>query len=88
MRGAEVLGGFNKTGMSHRRYCMRCGGHVMVEHPGMGLIDVPAARLPSLAFKPTVHLHYAERVMRLKDGLPKLRDFPKQAGGTGEVIPE
>jgi hypothetical protein len=88
VKGTELLGGFNKSGMSHRRYCTRCGSHVMVEHPGIGLTDVPAARLPSVVFKPTVHLHYAERAMPMKDGLPKLRDFPKQVGGTGEIIPE
>ena len=32
-QGAEWLGGFNKTGMSHRRFCQQCGGHLMVEHP-------------------------------------------------------
>jgi hypothetical protein len=39
-------------------------------------IDVPAGVLPTLAFKPTVHLNYEETVLPMKDGLPKLRDFP------------
>jgi hypothetical protein len=41
-----------------------------------------------LAFKPTVHLNYAETVLPMKDGLPKLKDFPLEAGGSGEAIPE
>jgi hypothetical protein len=30
----------------------------------------------------------AETVPPMKDGLPKLRDFPAEAGGSGEVMPE
>ena len=74
--------------MSVRRYCTKCGGNVMVDHPGLGLIDIPAGVLPTFAFKPTVHLNYEERVMSIKDGLPKLRDFPKEIGGTGETMAE
>ncbi len=40
VRGAEHLGRFNRTGMSDRRHCTRCGGHVMTAHPGLGLTDV------------------------------------------------
>ncbi len=87
-RGAEVLGRFNKTGFSDRRFCTRCGGHVMVDHPSLGLTDVHAATIPTVAFKPTVHLNYAETVLPIRDGLPKLRDFPTAAGGSGEVMPE
>lgn len=87
-RGTELLGGFNKIGMSDRRFCTLCGGHVMVSHPTLGFADVPAAMLPRLPFRPEVHLNYAETVLPMKDGLPKLRDFPAHAGGSGELIPE
>jgi len=87
-RGAALLGGINKTGMTNRRFCTRCGGHLMGEHPGMGLADVLAPKLPTIPFAPVVHLNYAETVFPMKDGLPKLRDFPAHAGGSGEVIPE
>jgi hypothetical protein len=87
-KGAELLGRFQKTAMSERRFCTTCGGHVMVGHPGLGLVDVYAATIPTLAFRPTVHLNYAETVLPMKDGLPKLRDFPVAAGGTGEAMPE
>lgn len=88
VEGAELLGRFNKTAMSHRRFCTRCGGHVMTDHPGLGLTDVYAAVLPSVPFVPTVHLNYAETVLPIRDGLRKLRDFPAEAGGSGEVVPE
>lgn len=87
-RGEISLGGFNKTGLSNRRFCTECGGHVMTEHPTLGYTDVYAAILPTLPFKPTVHLNYAETVLPITDGLPKLRDFPSHAGGAGDLIPE
>lgn len=87
-KGGEFLGGFNKAGTSHRRFCTRCGGHLMTEHPGLGFTDVHAAKLPTVAFEPTVHLNYAGTVLPIKDGLPKLKDFPAQAGGSGETVPE
>jgi hypothetical protein len=52
------------------------------------LIDVFAATIPTLAFKPGIHVNYAETVLPMKDGLPKLKDFPKELGGSGEVVPE
>ena len=87
-KGAELLGAFDKRGFSNRRFCMKCGGHVMVDHPSLGLADVHAATIPTFAFVPTVHLNYAETVLPMKDGLPKLRDFPAEVGGSGETLPE
>ena len=88
-KGAETMGRFNKTGFSERCFCSSCGGHIMTVHPTMGgAVDVRAAVLPALTFVPTVHLNYAETVMPIFDGLPKLRDFPTEAGGTGELMPE
>jgi len=47
-----------------------------------------AATLPALEFKPGVHVNYAETVLPLRDGLPKLKDFPKEFGGSGEMVAE
>ena len=87
-RGAEFLGRFNKTEMSDRCFCTKCGGHVMVDHPSLGLAHVYPAVIPTVAFRPTVHLNYAETVLPIKDGLSKLKDFPAEAGGSGALIPE
>ncbi|MCF8468657.1 MAG: GFA family protein [Sneathiella sp.] len=87
-RGAEHLGTYTKNPSSERQFCKTCGGHVMTDHPGMGLIDVYAATIPSLEFEPGVHVNYAETVLRMKDGLPKLKDFPAELGGSGEAVPE
>jgi hypothetical protein len=86
--GAEHIASFEKTPMSGRRWCARCGGHLMTAHPTLGLIDVFAATLPTLDFRPGVHVNYAETVLPMKDGLPKLRDFPAEFGGSGEAVPE
>jgi hypothetical protein len=34
-----------------------------------------------------VHVNYAETVLRMKDGLPKLKDFPAELGGSGQPCP-
>lgn len=87
-KGAEFIGRFVKTDLSDRKYCKSCGGHLMTEHPPLGLVDVYAATIPSLKFAPGVHVNYSETVLPIKDGLPKLKDFPAEFGGSGVAIPE
>ena len=86
--GSEHLRTFTKTPVSDRQYCVLCGGHLMTRHPGLGLVDVFAATIPSLQFAPGLHVNYAETVLPMKDGLPKLKDFPTAFGGSGEEVPE
>jgi hypothetical protein len=86
--GAEHVASFQKTEHSQRQYCAKCGGHLMARHPSLGLVDVFAATVPSLAFIPGVHVNYAEMVLPMRDGLPKLRDFPAELGGSGKTIAE
>ena len=87
-RGSDSIGHFKKTEMSDRQFCTQCGGHVMANHPPLGLTDVFAATIPGVAFVPGVHVNYAETVLPMKDGLPKLKDFPSEFGGSGETMPE
>ena len=86
--GTEQVATFQKTEASQRQYCKKCGGHLMTNHPALGLVDVFSATLPTLKFSPGVHVNYAETVLPMRDGLPKLKDFPKEFGGSGEVVPE
>ena len=86
--GAEHLRTYTKNPSSERHYCSQFGGHVLTKHPGLGLTDVYAAILPSVTFEPAIHVNYAETVLRIKDGLPKLKDFPAEVGGSGETVPE
>jgi hypothetical protein len=87
-KGAEFLGEFAKTETSNRQFCKRCGGHLLTHHPTLGLVDVYAATLPDVKFEPGVHVNYSETVLRIQDGLPKLKDFPAELGGSGVAIPE
>jgi hypothetical protein len=74
--------------MSNRQFCARCGGHLITDHPALGVTDVRPAVIASLPFVPDVHLNYAETVFPMKDGVRKLKDFPAEVGGTGEVVPD
>ena len=87
-KGANFLGHFAKTEKSDRQFCTKCGGHLMTKHPTLGLTDVYAATIPSVVFVPGLHVNYAETVVPMKDGLPKLKDFPKELGGSGATVPE
>jgi hypothetical protein len=35
-----------------------------------------------------VHVNYESSVLPMKDGLPKLKDFPTEFGGSGESASE
>src|SRR6185295_17412527 len=87
-KGAEHLGSFSKTPNSIRKWCEVCGGHLLTEHPGLGLIDVYSAVIADLPFVPELHVNYAETVLRARDGLPKQADFPKEMGGSGTSVAE
>ncbi len=87
-RGAENIGGYSKTPQSYRKWCTTCGGHLFTEHPAMGLTDVYAALIPEFFFKPGVHVNYRESRLHIPDGMPKLKDFPREMGGSGETMPE
>jgi hypothetical protein len=86
--GEENIATYHKTDLSHRQYCTKCGGHLMNRHPPLGLVDVFAATIPTLNFQPGVHVNYSETVLPMKDGLPKLKDFPAELGGSGVAVPE
>jgi hypothetical protein len=88
VKGKENIAVYAKTDMSSRQYCRLCGGHLMTAHPPLKMVDVYAATLPTLAFMPQLHVNYAETVLPMRDGLPKMKDFPAEFGGSGEVVAE
>ncbi len=88
IRGAENIGTYHKTPRSFRKWCKLCGGHVFTEHPTFNLVDIYAAMIPTLPFEPHVHVHYQETVLRMKDGLRKLKDISKEMGGSGDEMSE
>lgn len=87
-KGADQIAEYHKTERSYRQWCKTCGGHLLTRHPQWDLVDVFAATVPGVDFKPGVHVNYAESVLKMKDGLPKLKDFPKELGGSGTAVDE
>jgi hypothetical protein len=87
-RGQNNIAVFNKTPRSFRKWCKTCGGHLFTEHPEMGLIDVYASTIADFPFRAQVHINYQETTLRIADGLPKLKDLPKEMGGSGIALPE
>ena len=87
-QGADNIGSYNKTPHSHRKWCKSCGGHLFSDHPGMGLVDVYAAVIPDLPYQPGIHVHYQESRLRIPDGLTKMKDMPKEMGGSGVALAE
>lgn len=87
-KGGDNLTLYKKTEGSHRQACKTCGGAVKVDHPGMGLVDIPVSVLANFPFKPAMHIFYGEKIIAMKDGLPKFAKMPKEFGGSGETLPE
>ena len=87
-RGAEHIGEYHKTERSLRKFCRNCGGHLFTDHSLFGLIDVYAATIPGHRFAPGLHVNYGESVLPIRDGLPKMKDMPKEMGGSGATMPE
>jgi hypothetical protein len=87
-RGSDKVGTYHKTEKSYRKYCTQCGGHLLTDHPLWGVVDVYAATIPGFRFQPALHVNYQETVLRIKDGLPKMKDMPAEMGGSGITLPE
>ena len=87
-KGESNLGTYNKTEKSFRKWCKTCGGHLFTDHPEWKLIDVYAAVIPDFPYQPGVHVHYQETRLRIRDGLPKMKDIPKEMGGSGVAVAE
>ena len=87
-RGSDSIGTYNKTPISFRKWCTKCGGHLFTSHPTMGLVDVYAAMIPELDFVPGIHVNYQETVLHIHDGLPKMQDMPAEMGGSGVALAE
>jgi hypothetical protein len=87
-QGEDQLGEHHLNERSYRQWCKACGGHVMTRHPQWELVDVYAATIPTFPFEPGVHVNYESTVLRMKDGLPKMKDFPAEMGGSGETLAE
>jgi len=86
--GADNIGTYKKTPRCYRKWCNTCGSHVFTEHPIWGLIDVYAAVIPEFPYRAGVHVNYQETKLRIRDGLPRMKDVPKEMGGSGVSMAE
>lgn len=87
-QGEAEIGHYSKTPKSDRKWCRKCGGHVFTAHPHWNLVDVYAATIPDFPYRAAVHVNYQETRLRLRDGLPKMKDLPKEMGGSGATAEE
>lgn len=87
-QGEEFLASYNKTPANHRYFCKKCGGHVFGRDGESGMVDVLPSAIAGFVFQPAFHVHYGETKLRIRDGLPKFKDLPKDFGGSGELLPE
>ena len=91
--GEDEVHTFHKDpeSLSHRKFCSKCGGHLAIHHPTLGIYDVFPCILQDFEFNGEVHINYSEWVMKAADDLPKFKDFPPELaeafGGTGEEMP-
>ncbi len=88
IRGADLIGTYSKSPLSFRKWCKTCGGHVFTEHPSWGVTDVYAAAIPDFPYHAGIPVNYEETRLRMKDGLPKMKDLPKEMGGSGISLAE
>ena len=92
--GAELVRNdydhLGSNGTSARLWCRHCGSALANRKPRIDMMVVYAQTLrdSDFVFQPTLHVHYQERVLDMRDGLPKFADQPKAFGGSGELIDE
>ena len=84
--GADKAVSYSKSGQAERRHCSECGGALMTAIPAAGMTDVYPHLLKGFSFQPQAHVHYGVRVVEMNDGLPKFKDMPAEAGGSGEIV--
>ena len=89
-KGVDLLVTFKRTESSGSdpQFCKTCETAVFNNHPNIRMTDIPAVSIPDLVFEPKLHSHYPERVLSIRDGLPKYKDWEPSFGGTDEVVPE
>mmetsp|Transcript_24483 Transcript_24483/g.36002 ORF Transcript_24483/g.36002 Transcript_24483/m.36002 type:complete len:143 (+) Transcript_24483:68-496(+) len=88
-KGEDLVKFYNKVNCE-RNFCTNCGTIVFLNTPDAPFKDVyPALQISGdLKFTPTVHCHYAEKVMSVKDGLPKYAHLPAIYGGSDDMCEE
>ena len=82
-KGADAIGMFAKTPMSERQFCKTCGGHLMANHPPLGMVDVYYATIPGLDFKADAARELRGEGAGHQGRIAKMKDFPKEFSRSG-----
>ena len=85
-KGEETLGASRRNDNITQHFCTLCGGHMMATSSASGTADVFPMSIRDFDFEPAAHVYYSERAIDMDDGLPKFRDMPAAAGGSGEMM--
>lgn len=90
VQGLDHVHRFSKKGDPEegKFSCTRCGGSIGTFIPRTRQFDIFAGLLKDFTFQPTAHINYGEGVLHVRDGLPKFRDMPARAGGSGALMDE
>ena len=87
-KGEDQIGEYNTHENTYRQWCKVCGGHLLAGTRSGDSSTSSRRRIPDFPFAAGVHVNYESTVLPIKDGLPKLKDFPAELGGSGEAIAE
>ena len=87
-KGDGNIGVYHKTERSYRKFCKVCGGHLLTDHPLWGLVDVYAATIPSLSPRAEASRQLSGNRPAYEGRAPKMKDLPKEMGGSGDTLPE
>jgi len=85
--GAQHVGMFQKTAASQRQYCTKCAGHLMTNHPPLGLIDVFASTIPSHASGPPSTSTMQRQFSPCETDCRSSRIFPQRSAGRASRCP-
>jgi hypothetical protein len=88
-RGVSYEGSFrvitvtDRKDASRRITCAACGTKVVAEPPPPVRAVFPMLCTSTDWFKPTMHIQWRDRILDVRDDLPKFLDYPKDLGGSG-----
>jgi hypothetical protein len=69
-----------------RSFCPRCGTRMFARVPAIATTGIVAARLPAGSFTPAFHIHCAEALAPVRDGLPHYATSPGLFGGDDRMV--
>jgi hypothetical protein len=85
----EIVGGETRSWINRTRrmvICAACGSHLYGEADGVPFRGVNAGLFPRGRFQPQMHLQCQHAVAPVVDSLPHFRDWPREHGGSGELV--